>query len=51
MGDEGADDLGNYKRSAMRMIHGVCNIQNYQEDEELKEIWKYIEELSCDNKY
>ena len=28
------------------MIHEACNIQNYQEDEELMQIWIYVEGLS-----
>ena len=28
------------------MIRGAYNIQNYQEDEELKKTWRYVEELS-----
>ena len=42
------DDNGAYMMYAIQMLHGVYNIQNWQETEELKELWKYVERLKVD---
>ena len=51
MGNVGTYDARDYKKNTMEMIHGLYNIQNYQEDEELKEIQSYAEGLSKTNTF
>ena len=42
MGEGGVDDEGEYVRNVMQMLHGAYNLQNWQENDELKELWKYL---------
>ena len=43
--DEGGmDDNGGYLMNSMEMIHGAYNIQNWQETEELNDLWSFVEQ-------
>ena len=45
----GTDDKGDFVMNAMQMLHGAFNIQNWQEAEELREIWKYVQDDDVNN--
>jgi len=44
LGEGGTNDNGRYLMNAMQMPHGTYNIQNWQETEELKDLWSFVEE-------
>ena len=31
-----------FKMNAMQMLHGTCNLQNWQEIDKLRELWKFV---------
>ena len=42
LGEGGKDESGNYSMTVMQMLHGAYNLQNWQEDDELKLLWSYL---------
>ena len=46
LGEGGIDDNGNAVMNVMQMLHGKYNIQNWQENKELKELWTYLSDAS-----
>jgi hypothetical protein len=40
----GQNEKGEYKMNVMQMLHGAYNIQNWQEVEELKEVWSFVQD-------
>ena len=38
------DEKGDFSMNAMQMINGAFNIQNWWEREELRKLWKYMQE-------
>ena len=44
LGEGGLEDDGKGKRNAMQLLHGAYNIQNWCENDELKEIYLYTRE-------
>ena len=49
--DEGeTNDKGEPLVNVMQMLHGAYNLQNCQEDEELKQLWAYLSE-AADEKF
>ena len=36
------DDNEGYLMNTMQMLHGAYNIQNWQETEELKDLWTFV---------
>ena len=40
------DENGEYKMNVMQMLHGAYNIQNYTENDELKDIWKFVQQVN-----
>ena len=49
IGVGGTDNKGEYVKNAMQIIYGAYKIQNWQETEELKELWKYVQEDDVNN--
>ena len=45
----GTNEKGKFVMNAMQMIHGAFNIQNWQESEELRGLWKYVHEDEAEN--
>ena len=45
LGEGGADDDGSFTMNVMQLLHGAYNIQNWQEIDELKDLWKYFDDL------
>ena len=44
LGEGGMNDKGEPLMNVMQMLHGAYNLQNWQEDEELKQLWAYLSE-------
>ena len=42
----GVNDKGDPVTNVTQMLHGAYNIQNWQENEELKELWTYLSDTS-----
>lgn len=45
----GTDNKRDFVMNAMQIIHGAVNIQNWQEIEELRGLWKYVQEDEVEN--
>jgi len=50
LGEGGMNDKGEPLMNVMQMLHGAYNLQNWQEDEELKQLWAYLSE-AADEKF
>ena len=37
--------------NVMQMLHGAYNLQNWQEDEELKQLWSYLQDDIGEEKF
>ena len=46
LGEGGMNEKGEPVKNVMQMLHGAYNIQNWQENEELKELWTYLSATS-----
>ena len=44
LGEGGQNNEGEYVMNVMQLLHGAYNIQNWQETEELKELWTYVQQ-------
>lgn len=51
MGEGGQDEKGNYNMNVMQMLHGAYNIQNYHEQEGLKQLWSYLNDDALTTKF
>jgi len=51
MGEGGQDEKGNYNMNVMQMLHGAYNIQNYHEQEGLKQLWSYLNDDALNTKF
>ena len=40
----GGDEKGEFVMNVMQILHGTFNTQNWQEEEELREIWRYVQD-------
>ena len=50
-GEGGKNEKGEYNMNVMQMLHGAYNLQNWQEDEELKQLWMYLDDDIADFKF
>ena len=42
LGEERRDKINEPVANVMQMMHSVYNLQNWQENEELKQLWSYL---------
>ena len=50
LGGGGMNDKGEPLMNVMQMLHGAYNLQNWQKDEELQQLWAYLSE-AADEKF
>lgn len=48
LGEGGMDEKGEPVMNVMQMLHGAYNLQNWQETEELNQLWEYLQEDDVD---
>ena len=45
LGEGRTEDDESFTMNVMQLLHGAYNIQNWQEIDELKDLWKYFDDL------
>ena len=51
MGEGGFDDNNQPIMNCLQMLHGAYNIQNWQEDDELKQLWCHLQDEVANEKF
>ena len=51
MGKGGQDEKVNYVMNIIQILHGVYKIQNYHEQENIKELWTYLSDNTINTKF
>ena len=51
MGEGGQDEKDNCYMNFMQMLHGAYNIQNYYEQDNMKQLWTYLDDATSKRQF